>query len=61
MLNAFTTRDCGSAAAISAVAELSAGTVRESKVSKSSGLVMSTTTLPARLAPRSASTDATAG
>ena len=37
-----------SAAAISAAAEPSAGTVRESKVAKSSGLVMSTTTLPAR-------------
>ena len=49
VLNALSTRDCGSAAAISAAAELSAGTTRESKVSKFSGLVMSTTILPARL------------
>ena len=52
VLKALSTRDCGSAAAISAAAELSAGTIRESKVSKFSGLVMSTTILPARLSPR---------
>jgi hypothetical protein len=46
VLKAFSTRDAGRASAISAVAELSAGTVRESKVSKFSGLVMSTTILP---------------
>ena len=34
VLNAFTTRDCGRAVAISSVAELSDGTIRESKVSK---------------------------
>ena len=61
VLKAFSTRDCGRAAAISAAAEPSAGTVRESKVVKSSGLVMSTTTLPAKLSPRLASTSATAG
>ena len=49
VLNALTTRDSGRAAAITAVAEPSAGTTSESKVSKFSGLVMSTTTLPARL------------
>jgi hypothetical protein len=37
------TRDEGSAAAIPAVAELSAGTTSPSNVSKFSGLVMSTT------------------
>ena len=61
VLNAFRTRDCGRAVAISSVAELSDGTVRESKVSKFRGLVMSTTILPARLSPRSAITAATAG
>jgi hypothetical protein len=35
VLNALRTAECGSAAAISAAAELSAGTVRESKVWKS--------------------------
>ena len=61
VLNALSTRDCGRAAAISAAAELSAGTTRESKVSKFSGLVMSTTILPARLSPRWAMTSATGG
>ena len=61
VLKAFSTRDVGRASAISAVAELSAGTVRESKVSKFSGLVMSTTILPARVSPRSAMTALTAG
>jgi hypothetical protein len=61
VLNAFSTRDCGSAAAISAAAEPSAGTVSESKVSKFNGLVMSTTTLPASCSPRWEMTSATAG
>ena len=52
VLNALSTRDCGRAAAISAAAEPSAGTTSESKVSKFSGLVMSTTTLPASWSPR---------
>ena len=43
VLNALITVESGRAAAIAAVAEPSAGTVSESKVSKSSGLVMSTT------------------
>jgi len=47
VLNAFRTVDPGSAAAISAAAELSGGTTRESKVSTFSGLVMSTTIFPA--------------
>ena len=51
VLNALRTRESGSAAAISAVAEPSAATVRESNVWKSSGLVTSTTTLPARPGP----------
>jgi hypothetical protein len=61
VLNALSTRDCGSAVARAAAAELSAGTTSESNVSKSSGLVMSTTTLPARWSPWSASTCARAG
>src|SRR3954453_2025589 len=61
VLNALSTRDCGSFAAISAAAELSDGTVSESNVLKSSGLVMSTTILPANWSLRSASTAATAG
>src|SRR4051812_39202552 len=61
VLKALRTRDCGRAAAISAAAELSAGTVRESNVVKSSGLVMSTTTFPAKLSARAARTSATAG
>ena len=61
VLNALSTRDWGSAAAISAAAEPSAGTTSESKVSKFSGLVMSTTTLPASCSPRLATTSATAG
>jgi hypothetical protein len=61
VLNAFRTRDCGSAAAISAAAELSAGTTRESKVSKFSGLVMSTMILPANWSPRLARTSLMAG
>ena len=61
VLKALTTRDWGSAAAICAAAELSAGTTRESKVSKFSGLVMSTTILPARLSPRWAMTSGMAG
>src|SRR5262249_47547428 len=52
VLNALTTRDCGSDAAICAAAELSAGTVSESKGWKFSGLGMSTTTLPASWSPR---------
>ena len=43
-----------------AVAELSAGTTRESNVSTSTGVVMSTTTLPASCSSRSATTLATA-
>ena len=58
VLNALSTRELGSAAAISAAAELSAGTTRESKVSKFSGLVMSTTILPASCSPRWAMTSA---
>jgi hypothetical protein len=61
VLNAFSTRELGSAAAISAAAELSAGTTRESKVAKFSGFVMSTTVLPASCSPRCAMTSATAG
>jgi hypothetical protein len=61
VLNALSTRALGRAAAISAAAELSAGTVRESNVSKFSGFVMSTTILPASWSPRSAMIDATAG
>jgi hypothetical protein len=61
VLKALSTCDCGSAAAISAAAELSAATVRESKVSKFSGLVISTTTLPASWSARLARTSATAG
>ena len=52
VLKALSTRESGRAAAISAAAELSAGTTRESKVSKFSGLVMSTTILPASCSPR---------
>jgi hypothetical protein len=40
VLKALSTRDCGRAAAMRAAAELSAATVRESKVSKFSGLVI---------------------
>ena len=61
VLNAFRTREFGRAAAISAAAELSDATTKESNVSKSSGLVMSTTILPARLSPRRAMTSGTAG
>ena len=51
VLKAFSTFDDGRAAASSAAAELSAGTVSESKVSKLSGLLMSTTVLPASWSP----------
>ena len=61
VLKALTTREEGRAAAISAAFEESAGTTRESKVSKFTGLVMSTTTLPASCSPRSAMIPATAG
>jgi hypothetical protein len=60
VLNAFTTRDWGSAAASSVAAELSAGTDRESNVSKFTGLLMSTTTLPASCALRFATISAIA-
>ncbi len=61
VLKALSTRDCGSRAAITAVAEPSAGTTSESKVSKFNGLVMSTTTLPASASPRWVSTSSIAG
>jgi hypothetical protein len=61
VLNALRTRDCGRAAAISAAAELPAGTTSESNVSKSSGLVRSTTTLPASASPSVETMSATAG
>ncbi len=48
VLNAFSPVLFGSFAWISAAAELPAGTVSESKVSKFSGFVMSTNTLPSR-------------
>ncbi len=51
VLKALTTRAVGRAAAISAAAEESAGTVRPSKVAKSTGLVRSTTTVPAIASP----------
>jgi hypothetical protein len=49
VLNAFSTRDRGSRAAISAAAEPSAGTRRESSVAKSTGLEMSTMTVSGEL------------
>jgi len=51
VLNALSTFDDGNAAASSATAELSAGTVRESKVSRFSGFEISTTVLPASCGP----------
>ena len=51
VLKAFSTFDDGRAAASSAAAELSAATVSESKVSKFSGLLMSTTVLSASWSP----------
>jgi hypothetical protein len=60
VLKALTTFDCGRARAISEAADATAGTTRESNVSKFTGLVMSTTVLPESLSPRSATIDATA-
>jgi hypothetical protein len=51
VLNALSTFEDGRAAASSAAAELSVGTVKESKVSKFSGFVMSTTVLPTSCGP----------
>src|SRR4029450_2651660 len=51
VLNALIPREDGSAAASSAALELSGDTTSESKVSKFSGLVMSTTILPASSSP----------
>jgi hypothetical protein len=61
VLKAFRTLESGSFSASSAAAEPSAGTTSESKVSKFSGLLMSTTTLPLNWSARSARTWSTAG
>ena len=60
VLNAFSTDDPGRVSAMTAAAELPAGTTRESNVAKSTGLVRSTTTLPSRRPAYWLSTSSTA-
>lgn len=60
VLKALSTREFGRAAASSAAAEESVGTVRESNVSKFTGLVMSTTIRPASCSARSVAIDVNA-
>jgi hypothetical protein len=61
VLKALSTREDGSPAATSAAAELSGDTTSESKVSKFSGLVVSTMVLPARCSPYLSTMSCSAG